>query len=493
MAVDCMYVNENTRMLRIWPKQLELPKRLVDVRPGFGYASTYKIGLSAVSSFHMNMLLRDLELVDPELRDLMDWDSRARRLYVPDEDDQSLQRARRPRTLHGAKTGSSRPVPKNGEDVVMRDPRKSAMRSYTLPGSYHAAKRVRFEDQQDPIEESYSDADRGAHTESEAEVAEPPRRKKAVLKKATKDHEDGGTSDEEPHRRSMTQCVAKVFSKVANAPQPDVTNVGFLEYAPLLPFVPPMPTLQNESKAASCTKLSLATQTFLAKDSFDKKGVPITLYDSQVAPEKYLATCAVRNKPGQHRLAMASVNENVHKVVDDFHKKWSDNCAALQSHMDVSGYPLPSRNLVSEALHSASKAMIGECDLMSLEVCVLVMNHLLRSGKWCTCACEIKGVQHSQGRSQRSSERESPAVPARQAHKFLFSTERFPAQSTPTHLADPKLCFPCVNKLFAMGKLKEGENPPSNLWFDGWLKLNEHRASSECLDPKPTKPNKKKK
>jgi hypothetical protein len=482
LAIDYIYVNENSRLIpKVWPGNMERPKRLVDTRPGVGYASTYKIGLSAVSSYQMNMLLKDLEVVEKDVRDQMDWDSRARKFYLPNEDWQSEERARRPRTQHG---GSRNPA-RSEEDTVMIDPRKPLARSASVSSSA-PKKRVRFEDPSDPIEEATSEVEQMDTSDAESAV----RRKKPILKKAKKLPDEEVESDDEPARRSMTQCVSKVFSKVAHTPAQDVTNLSFMEYAPGLTFVPLLPTVPGESAATASTKLSLAMQTSNGRDGFNKKGDAITVYDTNVSGDKYIAACAVRNKPGQHRLAMASASENVQKVVDSFHKKLSEKASNILQHMDVANYPQESRALVSESLHHASKSMIGECDFLSTEVCVMVMNFLLQSGKWCKCLCA--GRQQQGGRGSTPNRRDTPAIGNRPATKFVFDTARYPGQSVPSGMNDPKLCYPCVNKLFSLGRLKEGENPPANVWFDGWDKFNEHRVSSDCLEPKSNKSKKKK-
>ncbi len=238
------------------------------------------------------------------------------------------------------------------------------------------------------------------------------------------------------------------------------------------------------------TKLGLATYTFRSKDGFDKKGNPQTQYDVAVEPHKFLGVSSVRHKPGQHKLALVSANSNTHKMVDEFHKKMAENAAAILQHMEVNSYPTQSRDLVSESLFFASKNVIGECEMLSPEVCTHVMNHLLRSGKWCPCG-NVK--QESGGKSKPPAQNNRDVLVAgKRVGQFVFDPERFPAQTTPSGLSDPNLCFPCVNKLLSLGKLKEGDNAPASLWFDGWIKLNDHRVSSDCLDPKKNIQKKKK-
>jgi len=317
----------------------------------------------------------------------------------------------------------------------------------------------------------------------ESDAPSPPRRKKSSSSSSKKSRKEKEVTEEETSaesgdisKRSMTQCVPRAFSKTAAAPKQDQVNLDYLEYAPRLKFVPPLPALQGETAEVSNTKLGLATYTFRSKDGFDKKGNPQTQYDVAVEPHMFLAASSVRHKPGQHKLAMVSVNTNTQKMVDEFHKKMAENSAALIQHMEVNNYPVASRNLVSESLFFASKNIIGECEVLSPEVCTHVMNHLLRSGKWCSCGNKHDNV--GKPKAVVVQPRDIP-VAGKRLNQFVFNVDKYPAQSMPSGMSDPKLCYPCVNKLLTMGKLKEGENPPASLWFDGWLKLNEHRVSAD--------------
>ena len=270
--------------------------------------------------------------------------------------------------------------------------------------------------------------------------------------------------------------MVNAFKSVANTPEEDRLHIPCLEVVPRVSFFPDIPAVNGEDKQQCQVRAGLAMQTFKSKQTFDKKGKLTNEYAAWGEPAKFLAESVATRKQGQHRIGSAMAASRSQKVVDGIHEKMTSNAASVMQLMEVNNYPAESRQLISEALHDATKSLIGECEFLSNDILLLTFAYCLKTGRGLArlgAALSEKGARMS-----------NVSGPVRKHERFEFDPSRFPAQVQPAGMKDARLCYSCVNRLVASGKLAVGDNPPANLWFDGIEAYNKHHESADCLNPK---------
>ena len=302
-------------------------------------------------------------------------------------------------------------------------------------------------------------------------------------------HETDEESDSHPTKLTVQKGVNNAFRKVAEAPEEERIMVPLMDVVPRVSFFPDVPALRSEDSAAVLAKGSLGAQTYKTKQAYDKKGVLAAEYGTWKDGKAFLQECVSTRKLGQYRSTSSTTNSRAQRLVEDMHDRMAANSAAILQHMEVHNFPLASRQLVSEALHDATKGVMGECDFLSLEIAFLTWSFVLKTGRGFGSLIEngnaggSKSSSKSGGRGSQGSNA-SLSTSASETARYSFNPSKYPDHVLPSEMKDPRPCYACVNKLVPAGKLKLHENIPMHLWFDGMAALEAHRSSKDCLNPK---------
>ena len=160
-------------------------------------------------------------------------------------------------------------------------------------------------------------------------------------------------------------------------------------------------------------------------------------------------------------------------VLNEVSNELSRNVNTLSGYMDLNNLPKSSRDFLNEVLHDMKVTVEHEGAILERDIIDHAFHFMLKTGRIPQAIADINGVGALNGLRQGRRNNQTGS-----GDRFIFDPAKHPNQKKPSK--DHQICYDCANALFRSGKLKEGENPPSSVWFPSYRDLMKHKAEKKC-------------
>ena len=288
--------------------------------------------------------------------------------------------------------------------------------------------------------------------------------------------DDGGSDGP---KGSIPYYLGKLYRPLLSAEPKDLDPKPKEETVRKLSFLPDVPALKNESAATKKDRLAKTLLTVKAKQTFGKNGKPKLEYQGFNDPKAVLAeviALSTEERPLSTFAADEQIQGEIKKVHDDFVRKAAD----LTNHMTAMNFPRCSQELVNAACHDMIKDSLKDSAQLAPEVILKSVEHMMRTGV-CPFRAAPPPLPSGGGEGKHPSKpkdrKKKDADRARHSSALKFDKNRDIYKRSS---GDSKLCFDCVNRALASGKLGVDEAPGDTFWFPSWKALGEHKAKGKC-------------
>ena len=427
----------------VWPPNATFPRRVSEKGTPF-HKAQYKVGDTPFSAVMLWRCTSQLARLPQEERDKIRWDMDKGAFYSVEEEEADLidpRKVEKKSAKEAEAEGHS-----NKKDHESARGRKRTRRSKKGKSSKRHKRKHR---KNDSSPESSSSSSSGSSSSGSSSSSESDAARAKGL--------------------TAAQCLARAFNPVVKAREEDKVERSVSEILDDLNFFPRIPAVKGESPEDTAARLAKALLVLKKKERYDRYGNPKSEIGEFLDPETFLQELVEHHEESRNGLASSASSTPVSEMVDNIHDGLAENSSSLMKFMTLKKYPARSRALVSSACHELTRVVQKQEQVISAEILLAIVALLLKKG-------QLGVVQGSKGGPPSGSGTKQGG----KVHKFIFSPEKFPNQKRPEG-DEWRICFDCCNKLFEMGKLAEGDNPPSSVWFRGFPKLNKHKKTKECL------------
>ena len=267
------------------------------------------------------------------------------------------------------------------------------------------------------------------------------------------------------------------MADVVNAPREKVVAVPAASTVRRLSLLPHIPAVQGESQRVRAIRASGLIKASDVKQEFGKGGDAKLTFRQCDDPKKFIPGLMSFFANNHVRLGATTTDPVSLGVLNEVSNELSKNVNLLSGYMDLNNLPVASRNFLNEVLHDMKVTVEHEGAILDRDIVDHAFHVMLKTGRIPPVASEYNGNGggNGLGNGGRIGRRNEYGP---RNDKFVFDPTKNPNQKKPGK--DYQVCYDCANSMYRAGKLKEGENPPSSIWFPSYRDLMKHKAEKKC-------------